>query len=132
MGLEIAAVHYPSWTSRNSCTAHLIKPPASAMASGTSIIDTSHRPIIFCFQREMLVVPNFLATPEKAGLGFIHLSMTRSEKRSLDLLLNAYQLQNLGSLKRNRLSEALAQFRTTCVRQAGIRGHERHAGCGIA
>jgi hypothetical protein len=74
----------------------------------------------FGFHREALPSPHFVASPEKAILDFIHLSIPKSEHLSPELLLDGYRLQNLGRLKKKRLAEALVRFKTPRVRQGGL------------
>ena len=73
----------------------------------------------FGYVQETKPVPYFLATPEKALLDFIHLSIPRSIKITEDLLTQSYRFQNLEQLKKNRLVEALRRFKTPRVQQGG-------------
>lgn len=73
----------------------------------------------FGFLRETLPSPHYIASPEKALLDFIHLSIPKSEKLTPQLLVDGYRLQNLGRLKKKRLAEALNRFETPRVRQGG-------------
>ncbi len=71
------------------------------------------------FTQEKLPAPHFLATPEKAVLDFIHLSIPRSQKITQDILIRGYRFQNLGILKKNRLIHAVESFRTPRIQAAG-------------
>lgn len=73
----------------------------------------------FGYTRERSPSLHFLATPEKAVLDFIHLSIPKSQKITQDILLQGYRLQNLGMLKKKRLSVALEAFKTPRVQFAG-------------
>lgn len=73
----------------------------------------------FGFTHEVLPAPHFLATPEKAILDFIHLSIPRSLPITPELLVQGYRLQNLGRLKRKKMIEALGLFKTPRVQAGG-------------
>ncbi len=69
----------------------------------------------FGFTRENLPAPHYLATPEKAVLDFIHLSIPKSKAITAELLLEGYRLQNLDKLKKTRLRQALLRFNSSRV-----------------
>lgn len=77
------------------------------------------QPYFFGYTREVLPVPHYLATPEKAILDFIHLSIPKSQELTEDLFLEGYRLQNLEHLDPGRLSEDLTRFNTPRVRKGG-------------
>ena len=77
------------------------------------------QPYFFGYSRQERPAPHYLATPEKALLDFIHLSIPRSHELTEDLFLEGYRLQNLGRLDKGRLAEALAKFTVPRVRKGG-------------
>ena len=75
--------------------------------------------LFFGFVRQAEPAAHFLATPEKALLDFLHLSIPESEKITQALLVEGYRLQNLGRLKKKRFSDSLARFTQGRVQQGG-------------
>ena len=73
----------------------------------------------FGFARQVEPATHFLATPEKAVLDFLHLSIPQSEKITKELLVDGYRLQNLGRLKKKRLAETLSRFIPARVQVGG-------------
>lgn len=75
--------------------------------------------LFFGFARHAEPAAHFLATPEKAVLDFMHLSIPESEKITQELLVEGYRLQNLGRLKKKRFIDALGRFGAGRVQQGG-------------